>query len=220
MVYLKLSRQWFTDIQIRVYFTNRQCFVYPINMDLALRQDRKTSILNRLNHKVRVRNLTKQQSPDPLFKPPQDSREEYIEKLKARIKELEMNSRIESSRFDGTANTRKHYETVRKPESPPIASKGAYDINTALAKDNSGAEKDRSQSSSAYNSSSSLSRSTNFGSNSNNIRSSAKLTKLPQIFKLNNSQAIPEKDPSMRLVKCTNCDRSFRAERIDTHRNV
>jgi zinc-finger of a C2HC-type len=229
-----------------ILFTRVCYFCLPTNMDI---QDRKSLILLRLNHKVRVRNLLKYPSPDA-FKLPPDSRQE-IENLKRRIKELETGQSInENNRFDKHIDTgaldgrilkNAHENTnatnarrtnqAPKPKSPPIASKGSYDIASAL---NNHPDAERKRLSFAS-SKSSLVKSSSIESSNNSIAKQPNVRKIENVKSISkniivaskskntiakNTQSLLEKDPSMKLVKCSNCNRSFRQERIDTHQNV
>ena len=228
-------------------------------------QDRKRSILARVNRKYNSKssslqslekagtrlhpiNFVDYDSQPPLpssMKSTSESREDYIEKLKKRIRQLEQ-SPLEktsgASRFDfsipsspdnnteynigssAAANNngynngrkqqnqkpKKHLEPLspassepisppstkhtKPPASPPIVSRGSYDLSKHKLLG-------PIPSSSSSKSSS---------SKSNMTASTQSSTK----------SAIPESDPTMRLEPCDICGRSFRVERLEKHKEA
>ncbi|KAJ3330083.1 Zinc finger C2HC domain-containing protein 1C [Kappamyces sp. JEL0680] len=167
------------------------------------------------------------------FKSLEDTREEYIEKLKQRIRQLEK-SPATSSRYDLDSAPPSPAPAVKSgksagarpplpakaipgqktspPKSPPISARGSYDLSSLEQLDES-----------AKPASGKPPRSPPIRARGSYDLSS--FSKLGPIAKSkpsisSSSDSIPEKDPTMRLTKCSQCGRSFRLERIDKHTEV
>ena len=158
-----------------------------------------------------------------------ESREDYIKKLKDRIKQLEQAplERMGSSRFDFESDDqqRKHDHTQRsgKGRDKNNSEKGAHEKNL---KPISQPQRHDSKDKKGPPKSPPISTSGSYDISKYKLLdpipspATVKSAKTSTRSSYSSKSSIPENDPSMRLAQCDICSRNFRMERLDKHREA